>query len=181
MQHTGILATHSAKTKSMKTIYVLLALICFTTVSQAQLREPREVDYSMKAAQSVYGEIGGPGILSINYDQRFKGQKGWGFRAGVGGIGFLTAGVFAAPVGLNYLSGKNGNYLELGAGISALTVTDGEDFFDNSNSTIFGYLNFGYRYQPEKKGFTARVFVSPLITGAGVFPFYGGLSAGIRF
>lgn len=101
------------------------------------------------------------------------------FRVGMGGIGFLTSGVFAIPVGFNHLSGKDGHYLELGAG--AITVTDGYDFFDNSNSTIFGYLNVGYRYQPEKKGFTARVFVSPLISGAGVFPFYGGISAGFKF
>ncbi|HCL07119.1 MAG TPA: hypothetical protein DHW64_14750 [Chitinophagaceae bacterium] len=143
--------------------------------------QQRDTDLPGPPAKTIFGEIGGPGLFSANYDQRFKGQKGWGFRVGMGGIGFITSGVFALPVGFNHLSGKDGHYLELGAGASAITVTDGEDFFENSNSTVFGYLNFGYRYQPEKKGFTARVFVSPLITGAGVFPFYGGISAGFKF
>lgn len=131
--------------------------------------------------KTVYGELGGPGLFSINYDQRFKGQKGLGFRIGMGGIGFINEGIFAIPVGLNYLSGTDSHYLELGAGISAITASDGSDFFDTNSSTVIGYLNLGYRYQPEKKGFTARIFLSPLITGEGVIPFYGGISAGFRF
>lgn len=156
-------------------------LLLFTIASQFVAAQRNNEDIPGPPAKSVFGEIGGPGLFSANYDQRFKGQKGWGFRVGMGGIGFITSGVFALPVGFNHLSGTDGHYLELGAGASAITVTDGEDFFENSNSTVFGYLNFGYRYQPEKKGFTARVFVSPLITGAGVFPFYGGISAGFKF
>jgi len=163
----------------MKRLLLLFALAAsiYTTVTAQRDNS----DLPLPPAKNIYGEIGGPGILSLNYDQRFKGQKGLGFRVGAGGIGFLTSGVFAIPVGLNYLSGSNGHYLELGAGASAITITDGEDFFENSSSTVFGYLNFGYRYQPEKNGFTGRVFVSPLITGAGVFPFYGGISFGFKF
>lgn len=159
-------------------ITVFLFIVCMSTIVSAQ----RNVtDIPQPAARSIFGEIGGPGIFSLNYDQRFKGEKGLGFRVGAGGIGFLTSGVFAIPVGLNHLSGSDGHYLELGGGLSAITLTDGSDFFDNSSSGFFGYLNFGYRYQPEKKGFTGRVFISPLITGAGVFPFYGGVSAGFKF
>ena len=154
----------------------ILTIICLQTSAQQ-----RDLEAPGPPAKTVFGEIGGPGILSANYDQRFRGQKGWGFRVGIGGIGVLTSGIFAIPVGFNHLSGKDGHYLELGAGASAITITEGDDFFDNSSSTVFGYLNIGYRYQPEKKGFTARVFVSPLITGAGVFPFYGGISAGFKF
>lgn len=159
-------------------IKLLVAALLIVTTATAQ----RDIsDLPEPPARNIYGEIGGPGILSLNYDQRFKGQKGLGFRVGAGGIGFLTSGVFAIPVGLNYLSGNNGHYLELGGGASAITITDGSDFFENNSSGVFGYLNFGYRYQPEKKGFTGRVFISPLITGAGVFPFYGGISFGLRF
>ncbi|TDO25711.1 hypothetical protein [Sediminibacterium goheungense] len=160
----------------------LFALCLLFTIGIQPIFAQRNLDdVPQPPARSVFGEIGGPCLFSANYDQRFKGQKGWGFRVGMGGIGFLTSGVFAVPVGFNHLSGSDGHYLELGAGASAITVTDGESFFENSNSTVFGYLNFGYRYQPEKKGFTARVFISPLITGAGVFPFYGGISAGFKF
>lgn len=159
-------------------IFLFGLLLLVTTQTFAQKNNN---DIPQPPARNIYGEIGGPGILSLNYDQRFKGQKGLGFRVGAGGIGFLTSGVFAIPVGINYLSGSKGHYLELGAGASAITITDGEDFFENSSSGFFGYVNFGYRYQPEKNGFTGRVFISPLITGAGVFPFYGGLSFGFRF
>lgn len=163
----------------MKQIFVLLLLsLSLGFYANAQYSTN---DLPTPPAKSVFGEIGGPGILSLNYDQRFKGQKGLGFRVGMGGIGFLTAGIFTIPVGINYLSGRDGHYLELGAGATAITITDGEEFFDNSNSTIFGHLNFGYRYQPETKGLTARVFVTPLITAAGVFPFYGGVSVGFKF
>jgi len=160
---------------------LLSLFLLFTITSFSLSAQSNSDDLSGPPAKTIYGEIGGPGLFSANYDQRFKGQKGWGFRVGMGGIGFITSGIFAVPVGFNHLSGNDGHYLELGAGASAITITDGEDIFDNNNSTVFGYLNFGYRYQPEKKGFTARVFVSPLITGAGVFPFYGGISAGFKF
>lgn len=163
----------------MKHIFLLLVFAASIHTSVTAQRD--NSDLPQPVARNIYGEIGGPGILSLNYDQRFKGQKGLGFRVGAGGIGFLTSGVFAIPVGINYLSGKRGHYLDLGAGASAITITDGEDFFENSSSGFFGYLNFGYRYQPEKSGFTGRVFISPLITGAGVFPFYGGISFGFKF
>ncbi|MEN9299111.1 MAG: hypothetical protein RLZZ429_1424, partial [Bacteroidota bacterium] len=126
-------------------IFLLGFLLLTTTQTFAQKNSD---DIPQPPARNIYGEIGGPGILSLNYDQRFKGQKGLGFRVGAGGIGFLSSGVFAIPVGINYLSGSKGHYLELGAGASAITITDGEDFFENSSSGFFGYVNFGYRYQP---------------------------------
>ncbi|MES2373604.1 MAG: hypothetical protein V4557_13570 [Bacteroidota bacterium] len=157
-----------------------LVIVCFFASLQVYAQK-NDIDKDVPGARSVFGEIGGPGIFSVNYDQRFKGQKGLGFRAGMGGIGFLTAGIFAFPVGLNYLSGSNGNYLELGAGASAVTISDGTTFFSNNTSAVFGYLNIGYRYQPEKKGFTGRVFVCPMFNTEGLFPFYGGISAGYKF
>lgn len=159
-------------------IRLLIAVLFITTTATAQ---KDNTDLPGPAARNIFGEIGGPGIISLNYDQRFKGQKGLGFRVGAGGIGVLTSGIFALPVGINYLSGNSGHYLELGAGASAITITDGSDFFENSSSGVLGYVNFGYRYQPEKKGFTGRVFISPLFSGAGVFPFYGGISFGFKF
>lgn len=133
-------------------------------------------------ARNVYGELGGPGVLSVNYDQRFGNKEtGLGFRAGIGGIGLGNAGFISIPVGLNFLAGKEEHYFEAGAGISAISLYDGATLFDNDQSTIFGFFNFGYRYQPSKKGLTGRVFVSPLITSEGFWPFYGGVSFGFRF
>lgn len=162
--------------KKISVISIACFLMCMAVNAQKT-----KIENNTTPAKTVFGELGGPGLFSFNYDQRFKGQKGLGFRAGLGGIGFLTAGIFTLPVGLNYLSGSNSHYAEFGIGVSAITVSDGESFFDNNSSTILGYLNVGYRYQPEKKGFTARIFLSPLITQAGFLPFYGGISAGFRF
>ena len=158
----------------------LLSIICFLFTLHLNAQNTAS-DVTGPSAKSVYGEIGGPGIFSVNYDQRFKGQKGLGIRAGLGGIGFFGAGIFTLPVGLNYLSGSNGNYFELGGGVSAVTISDGQSLFSNNTSTIIGFINLGYRYQPEKSGFTGRVFFSPLISQAGVLPIYGGISAGYKF
>lgn len=135
---------------------------------------------SAGAAKTLYGEIGGPGVLSINYDQRFKGEKGLGFRAGIGGISVVAGGFFTVPVALNYLIGSKSNYFELGAGISSITIYNGASFFDQNASALFGHISFGYRYQPEQKGFTGRIFISPIFVEKMFFPVYGGISAGIR-
>ena len=48
-------------------------------------------------------------------------------------------------------------YFEVGDGASALTISDGRSLFSNDASTIIGFINFGYRYQPEKNGFITLV------------------------
>jgi hypothetical protein len=161
--------------------YTLLVSITFFLLSMDAKAQSKEVDYTSSSAKNVNLEIGGPGIFSFNYDQRFKGQKGLGFRLGFGGIGVPGVGLFSVPVGLNYLKGSNANYFEMGAGASALTISDGSTFFSSSSSTVIGYINLGYRYQPEKKGFTGRVFISPIITSVGILPTFGGISAGYKF
>jgi hypothetical protein len=124
--------------------------------------------------------LGGPGIFSINYDQRFKGSKGLGFRAGIGGIGILTTFILAAPVGLNYLLGADSHYLELGAGISFTMASDSNgSLFRKNNTGSFNYFIVGYRYQPSK-GLSGRIFLSPLVSNHGEFAFWGGLSLGIK-
>ncbi len=161
-----------------KYFIVFSACIVFAMAANAQNSGPYQID---KPAQSFYVEGGGPGIFSFNYDQRLKGSQGLGFRAGVGGYGFLKKGVFTIPLGMNYLLGADGHYAELGAGICSVSLSSGNTYFDNTSSTIVGYINFGYRFQPEKKGLTFRIFISPLFTSAGTIPFYGGGSVGIKF
>ena len=161
----------------------LLSLLILSLLSVSAIAQDKTSNTETKGASSVYGEIGGPGLFSINYDFRFqKSQSGLGMRLGLGGIGFLNAGVFTLPVGLNYLSGKDGHYFEAGAGASLFSLSDGESVFEANSSTVIGYLSLGYRYQPIKRGFTGRVFISPLIVPeGGFFPFYGGISAGFKF
>jgi hypothetical protein len=162
---------------------VFIIFFLFSLQANAQTTDSVNTNPSAKDA---YLEIGGAGFFSINYDQRFKGQKGLGFHLGLGGIGLLGSGVFSVPVGLNYLSGSKGNYIEIGAGASILTVSERDFWLSNNTTTttsteIIGFINLGYRYQPEKKGFTGRVFISPIFYQGGFLPFYGGISAGIKF
>jgi hypothetical protein len=165
----------------MKKILSLAAcILAFSYASDAQT-----------AAKSIYAELGGPGVVSFNFDSRFsKKEDGLGGRIGVGGFTFRDwfddgrTTVIFVPIGLNYLMGKDGkNYFELGASITPTfssykgsSTTDDETF-----STTFGNLLFGYRLQPKNGGFTFRGFISPLISKEGFIPYYGGISLGYKF
>jgi hypothetical protein len=158
----------------MKKIYTIIC--CFFALQLvAQTNKGNS-----KHGRNIFGELGGPGIISVNYDQRFKNSdNGLGFRVGIGGLGFGNAGFITLPVGINYLKGKENHYFEAGGGISAISIFEGTTIFDSDGSILIGYLNVGYRYLPSK-GLTARVFASPLITSEGFWPFYGGVSLGLR-
>jgi hypothetical protein len=103
-------------------------------------------------AQSVYVELGGNG-------------------------GFLS---FNFPLELNYLVGLGPHYLEAGAGA---TISSGAIFTVAGGGRVTGIAfvpSIGYRYQPLRRGFTARDVASPLI-GSGGATFWAGVSAGVRF
>ncbi|HMW66031.1 MAG TPA: hypothetical protein PK695_08105 [Chitinophagaceae bacterium] len=133
-------------------------------------------------AQSVYAELGGPGLASLNFDTRFsKTNGGFGGRVGVGGFSIDGSGIVFVPVGLNYLISKdNRNFFEVGAGVTPVfgsgDLADGDNF-----SSTFGHVLLGYRMQPADGGFTFRAFISPVF-GSGYFiPYYGGVSFGYKF
>ena len=139
------------------------------------------------AAKCVYVELGGPGLASVNFDTRFsKTEGGLGGRIGIGGFSIRDAGtVVTAPVGLNYLLGKDGkNYFEIGAGYTYVHVSNSGDavFGDGgSSSASFGHLSFGYRLQPANGGFTFRAAVVPVFGNGFFIPYYAGLSFGYKF
>ena len=110
---------------------------------------------SAQSAQSVYFELGGPGLASFNYDTRFTGREdGIGGRIGVGGFTVDGEGVVFIPVGINYLLGKDSrHYFEIGGGA---TPVFGNSDDDGTFSELFGHLVFGYRLQPLEGGFTFR-------------------------
>ena len=135
---------------------------------------------SAQSAQSVYFELGGPGIASFNYDTRFSGREGGiGGRIGVGGYSVDGVGVVFLPVGINYLLGKDTrHYFEIGAGVTPVFGTgDGDGTF----SELFGHLLFGYRLQPIGGGFTFRAFICPIYGNGDFIPYYAGLSFGYKF
>lgn len=158
-----------------KSLLFVATCVFFSVTASAQ------TGGSEKSAQTFYVEGGGPGIISVNYDQRFKGQDGFGFRVGMGGWGLLNKGVFAAPIGVNYITGSQGHFAEIGAGLVYTSASVGNTYFNNEGSAVSAYFNFGYRYQPPNKGLTYRIFLSPLLTPDKLIPFYAGASVGLKF
>ncbi len=142
-------------------------------------------------AKSVFFELGGPGLASLNYDMRFtKNENGIGGRVGIGGfsLGFNEGGtstrstVIFVPLGVNYLIGKDTkNYFELGGGVTPVFTSATVDNESENFSSTFGHLNFGYRLQPQNSGFTFRAFITPVFGKFGFFPYYGGVSFGYKF
>jgi len=149
-----------------KVILLFITAICLNQITSAQ-------------AKSVYFELGGPGLASINFDTRFsKSEAGLGGRVGVGGFSIDGDGVVFVPIGLNYIVGKdNRNYFEMGAGVTPVIGTGGAGDF----SETFGHLLFGYRLQPANGGFTFRAFINPVFGNGFFIPYYAGLSFGYKF
>ena len=94
-----------------KIVLSLFALCCFSAVMAQQ--KTRNLSVELLGAQNIVG---------INYDSRFKGNSGLGYRVGLGyGYGNNSSlfdqkinGV-GVPLELNYLLGKKNSKLELGS------------------------------------------------------------------
>ncbi len=153
-------------------IIALLLPLVFCAVAIAQT-----------AAKSIYVELGGPGLASVNFDTRFtKTEGGLGGRFGIGGFKSEEIGLFTLPVGVNYLLGKdNKNYFEVGAGFTFVNISS--DNFDEEATfnSSFGHLTFGYRLQPANGGVTFRAAIVPVISKNGFLPYYAGISFGYKF
>lgn len=161
----------------MKSFFLLSVLACFSF----KIVYSQEIQNT--SAKSVYAELGGPGLASINYDMRFgKRSDGLGFRAGFGGFSIDGISVLFVPVGLNYLIGRdNRNYLELGAAFTYVNFKESITSDNGNFTSSFGSLNLGYRLQPANGGFSFRVVITPVFGSGGFFPFYGGISFGYAF
>ena len=154
----------------MKDLIILVLLLLFLCPeSKAQ------------STQSVYFELGGPGIASLNYDRRFNGSDGLGARIGFGAYGSDDDAIIYLPIGINYLLGKNGrHYFELGGGFTpVLGHNDPDD--DSVIADTFGHLLVGYRLQPANGGFSFRIFLCPVYGNGILVPYYAGLSLGYAF
>lgn len=133
--------------------------------------------------KAIYAEaFGASTMVGMNYDSRFKGNKGWGYRVGLSYaysrhtffISDTIKGV-AVPLEINYLFGKRKSKFELGAGVSLGYYKENYDYIefvhdDGIYATTtpkirksFGYFmffNIGYRLQPVK-GFDFRIGITP--------------------
>lgn len=153
---------------------IMLVLITATLVSVSASAQ--------KSAKVVYGELGGPGLASLNYDMRFaRKNDGLGFRVGFGGFAIDGSSIVLVPVGLNYLIGKDGkNYFELGAGATLLSTSE-ESNSGDPFTTSFGHLNIGYRLQPANGGFFFKAAITPVFGSGFFWPYWAGVGFGYKF
>lgn len=152
------------------TVLLLLCIIAYGS-SKAQT-----------SAKAVYLEVGGPGLLSVNYDMRLSpSQDGIGFRAGVGAFSVDGVKAITVPLGLNYLMGKNKSHLELGAGYTILNVNSSSESTSNNFNESFFNLTIGYRYAPLGKGFLFKAELTPVFSKNFSIPYFAGLGFGYKF
>jgi hypothetical protein len=174
--YKGVLMVYQTLFYMKKGFFIFLSCMLLAGISNAQ-----------GPAKAVYFELGGPGLASFNYDMRFSnGEKGFGARAGVGGFSLGDAETRATaifiPVVINYIISKDKkNYLEIGAGTTAVILRAGDSRKDNRFSSNFNHLDIAYRLQPENGGFFFRAAFTPIFNKNFFWPYYGGISLGYKF
>jgi hypothetical protein len=186
-------------------LFIILLFACIAVKAQ-QVLPTTQKDSVYKAlfnrrGKSIYFEAwGSSASYSFDYDFRFnKRQNGFGMRVGVGYFDNRYNKFINVPVILNYLHGKKGHYLELGAGVTFFNNYSVEDVFfisDNSESNphppdyepklhnqtgVISSVSVGYRYQPLKGGFSFRVGGGPVATSKKQYPFWPYMSFGYSF
>jgi len=159
------------------------------------INQPLYAQEGKIANKVVYAELLGPGgLMSANFDSRFKSSErlGFGYRLGVGAIPIFhevlgdyideygklrgcdcsyTVTHVTFPVGLNYIIGKpsSNKTFEIGGGITFLT--------DDDN---VGFLTFMYRTMPVNGGFSFRIGFTPILS-EGKWNTYGAIGFGYAF
>jgi hypothetical protein len=169
----------------MRKIAVLLLATTFTVpYLQAQDSITNRVPAKLTdqpPAKVVYAEVGGPGLLSINYDMRLtRSNAGFGFRAGFGGWSIKESKLVLVPLGLNYITSKNNrDFFEAGAGTTIVSNSnkDATGAFKHS----FGFLNLGYRKQPAEGGYFFKANLVPVFGSGFFWPYYAGVGFGYTF
>lgn len=170
---------HMTKLKWMATLALILA------AQSTWAQETTSTDPALLPAErSLSLELfGAHNTVGINYDRRFNGNDGLGFRVGLG-YGYSESSYFlfgshnihgiAAPFEINYLLGKGRHKLELGFGASlgyyCEKYHDLYNPYDDSyrmtyKRSTFGYFmfgNVGYRLQT-RRGFQLRVGLTPSV------------------
>jgi hypothetical protein len=188
----------------MKKVFTLQLIIislftAFHLSASAQVVEPPKPDTVKKIkadiaiakqtdrAQSVYFEVGGPGLaLTINYDARFSHKRaGLGYRVGTGYFASGGNNVFTVPLQLNYLFGREDSksFFELGGGTTFLNShgdNKGKTFIFDRVTGFIGTATIGYRIQPRATGFNFRIGFVPIFYDEGIIA-AGGASFGYNF
>lgn len=156
----------------MKKISLMFFSFVLIMNLKAQVNNNPDTTVTSKA---VYAELGGSGIgFSANFDSRFKGHNGLGYRAGIGFLPAIDKKVLTFPLGINALIGKGPNYLEAEVTVTPITA---KVTFKKKVSSIFIFPHIGYRYTKPASSFNFRIYGGPLIIVSKVIP-WAGLSFG---
>lgn len=155
---------------------------------------PPEPEPVRLANNSLFVELGGPGLLySLNYERLF-GDTNVGLRIGASVAGIEVDGrsatwVSIPLVGSYYLGGQD-HKLQLGAGMVFLagsaTPSDDGPLLTAGGFAPYATVVVGYRYIPRSGGLNASIGVSPLVyfdqadEQVKILP-WGGGSLGIGF
>jgi hypothetical protein len=160
---------------------LIIATLLTGFYSKAQSVEAPLLQTAPSAAKAVYVEVGGPGLLSINYDMRLAKKKdGLGFRAGVGGWATKNSTLIFVPLGINYITSKNNrDFFEAGAGGTFVSNNQETDLGPFRGS--FGFVTLGYRKQPEEGGYFFRAALTPVFGNGYFWPYYAGVGFGYAF
>ena len=156
----------------MKTVYLFIFFVSLFASAQAQSRN-----------KTIYGELGGPGGFSVNFDTRLSAKPtGIGLRVGMGYVPSLFGSVLTVPLGVNVLAGNKRHYFEAEGGVSFVHMfgSNSKDWFSiDPASEWIKYVYAGYRYKAPD-GFTARIGFCPMFAegqaGLGM-----GISVGYSF
>ena len=123
--------------------------------------------------KSVCAEVLGAGIgFSANFDSRFKGQNGLGFRAGLGFVPVTGITILTIPLGVNYITSKRSSHFEAEFTGTVFTSTNGK-FNGDKISPVFLFPHVGYRYSKPSKSFLGRIYGGPMFFGGITLPFAG--------
>lgn len=122
---------------------------------------------------AFYGEVGGQGIFfSMNCDRRITyTTSGFGIKAGVGYDVSIDPTYWSIPVGVYYMLGDEGNFFEMGAGATYVSITNvpagtrvdfaNKDWYGDQQF-LFGALTIGYRHQPRVGHLNFRTGLTPM-------------------
>jgi hypothetical protein len=157
------------KQKVMKKLILMLIGVTVITSLKAQSGNSEPTGTS----KSVYVEVLGSGIgFSANFDSRFMGSKGFGFRVGVGYVPLTGASTLTIPFGLNYITGAKSSHFEAEATATVLTASGGK-LNGKTVSALFIYPHIGYRYTKPSKSFLGRIYAGPILFNGHALPFAG--------
>lgn len=146
-------------TRTLFIASVLILTFPFSGISQNETKR-----------EAIYLEGLGSGIFySFNYDWRFKDQvNGLGAKAGLGYTAIDGFRVATIPIAVNYLLGKQRNFLELGLGATVIllsrtnsTAATSDPRVSETGLVLNGIL--GYR-RVSKSGFLLRAGLTPFFT-----------------